>query len=199
MAQVSGIRLAPAGRHLIASLVRQYRIDVIADTGDTTDHNPAEAAEADGLAPPALAGHLPRREIRTLPRGSRLRVGGSTGGDALRAVQNRRPAPVQASAPHPARTTKRLQTWDEITLGGPGSPAPRTAAIRPARAGPHRRAPPPPPARPGRLPTGPGKPFWRTVLPSHMLLTSPTEPATAPRRAISPHRLVAQDAALSRR
>ncbi|MFE7318068.1 hypothetical protein ACFU7T_33990 [Streptomyces sp. NPDC057555] len=49
--------------------MRQYRIDVIADTGDTMDHNPAAAAEADDLAPPALAGHLPRREIRTPPGG----------------------------------------------------------------------------------------------------------------------------------
>ncbi|KUL37559.1 hypothetical protein ADL22_21055 [Streptomyces sp. NRRL F-4489] len=35
---VSDIHLNPAAWHLIASLVRQYRIDVVIDTGDTMDH-----------------------------------------------------------------------------------------------------------------------------------------------------------------
>ncbi|MGP8300833.1 metallophosphoesterase family protein [Streptomyces inhibens] len=83
-------------------------------------HNPTAATEADGLAPLALAGHLHHREITTLPQGTRLMVEGSTGGGGLRAVQNKKPAPVQASVLYLDRTTKRLQAWDEITLGGLG-------------------------------------------------------------------------------
>lgn len=47
-------------------------------------------------------------------------VEGSTGGGGLRAVQNKKPAPVEASVLYLDRTTKRLQAWDEITLGGLG-------------------------------------------------------------------------------
>ncbi|MFE6690126.1 metallophosphoesterase [Streptomyces sp. NPDC057743] len=83
-------------------------------------HNPTAATEADGLVPLALAGHLHHREISTLPQGTRLMVEGSTGGGGLRAVQNKQPAPVQASVLYLDRTTKRLQAWDEITLGGLG-------------------------------------------------------------------------------
>ncbi|WP_336047268.1 metallophosphoesterase family protein [Streptomyces sp. CA2R101] len=83
-------------------------------------HNPTAVTEADGLAPLALAGHLHHREITTLPRGTRLMVEGSTGGGGLRAVQNKKPAPVEASVLYLDRTTKRLQAWDEITLGGLG-------------------------------------------------------------------------------
>lgn len=83
-------------------------------------HNPTAVTEADGLAPLALAGHLHHREITTLPQGTRLMVEGSTGGGGLRAVQNKKPAPVEASVLYLDRTTKRLQAWDEITLGGLG-------------------------------------------------------------------------------
>ncbi|GAA2684336.1 metallophosphoesterase [Streptomyces lunalinharesii] len=223
---VSDIHLNPASWHLIASLVKQYRIDVIIDTGDTMDHGsaaenhfldpastlgapyvwvrgnhdsrgtqryltgrkhvtvldggrvaqvagvriagvgdpqftpdrsvapagdaaertaggrladalrtqrlagtpvdialahtPTAATETDGLVPLALAGHIHHREITTLPQGTRLMVEGSTGGGGLRAVQNKRPEPVQASVLYLDRTTKRLQAWDEITLGGLG-------------------------------------------------------------------------------
>ncbi|MFJ8675569.1 metallophosphoesterase [Streptomyces sp. NPDC093589] len=83
-------------------------------------HNPTAATEADGLAPLALAGHIHHRENATLPRGTRLMVEGSTGGGGLRAVQNKKPEQVQASVLYLDRRTKRLQAWDEITLGGLG-------------------------------------------------------------------------------
>ncbi|MFI6770542.1 metallophosphoesterase [Streptomyces sp. NPDC050355] len=83
-------------------------------------HNPAAATEADGLVPLTLAGHVHHRENTTLPQGTRLMVEGSTGGGGLRAVQNDKPAPVQASVLYLDRRTKRLQAWDEITLGGLG-------------------------------------------------------------------------------
>ncbi|MFE1175005.1 metallophosphoesterase [Streptomyces sp. NPDC058773] len=83
-------------------------------------HNPAAVTEADGLAPLALAGHVHHRENTLLPRGTRLMVEGSTGGGGLRAVQNKKPEPVLASVLYLDRTTKRLQAWDEVTLGGLG-------------------------------------------------------------------------------
>ncbi|WP_411134782.1 metallophosphoesterase family protein [Streptomyces sp. C10] len=83
-------------------------------------HNPAAVTEADGLAPLALAGHVHHRENTLLPQGTRLMVEGSTGGGGLRAVQNKKPEPVLASVLYLDRTTKRLQAWDEITLGGLG-------------------------------------------------------------------------------
>ncbi|MFC9232764.1 metallophosphoesterase [Streptomyces decoyicus] len=83
-------------------------------------HNPTAVTEADGLAPLALAGHIHHRENTVLPQGTRLMVEGSTGGGGLRAVQNKKPAPVEASVLYLDRTTKRLQAWDEITLGGLG-------------------------------------------------------------------------------
>ncbi len=83
-------------------------------------HNPTAATEADGLAPLALAGHIHHRENTMLPQGTRLMVEGSTGGGGLRAVQNKKPEQVRASVLYLDRTTKRLQAWDEITLGGLG-------------------------------------------------------------------------------
>lgn len=83
-------------------------------------HNPTAVTEADGLAPLALAYHVHHRENTLLPRGTRLMVEGSAGGGGLRAVQNKKPEPVQASVLYLDRRTKRLQAWDEITLGGLG-------------------------------------------------------------------------------
>lgn len=83
-------------------------------------HNPVAAAEADGLAPLALAGHIHHRENSVLPGGTRLMIEGSTGGGGLRAVQGKKPAPVQASVLYLDRRTRHLQAWDEITLGGLG-------------------------------------------------------------------------------
>ncbi len=83
-------------------------------------HNPVAASETDGLVPLALAGHVHHRENSVLPRGTRLMIEGSTGGGGLRAVQGKKPAPVQASVLYLDRETRRLQAWDEITLGGLG-------------------------------------------------------------------------------
>lgn len=47
-------------------------------------------------------------------------VQGSTGGDGLRAVEGDEPADVQASVLYLDRETRKLQAWDEITLGGLG-------------------------------------------------------------------------------
>lgn len=83
-------------------------------------HNPVAAARTDGLVPLVLAGHVHHRDNRTLKHGTRLMVEGSTGGGGLRAVEGSEPEQVQASVLYLDRKTRRLQAWDEITLGGLG-------------------------------------------------------------------------------
>ncbi|MFG2831860.1 metallophosphoesterase [Streptomyces sp. NPDC048434] len=140
VARVAGVRIAGVGdpqftpdRSVVAAgdpaertaggrLADSLRTERLAGTpvDIALAHNPTAATEADGLAPLALAGHIHHRENTTLPQGTRLMVEGSTGGGGLRAVQNKKPAPVEASVLYLDRTTKRLQAWDEITLGGLG-------------------------------------------------------------------------------
>lgn len=91
-------------------------------------------------------------------------VEGSTGGGGLRAVQNKKPAPVEASVLYLDRTTKRLQAWDEITLGGLGLsraevsrhlPRENQPGATPAPSGsPHSSGPPSgPPSHPSGSPS----------------------------------------------
>ncbi|MFF9637321.1 metallophosphoesterase [Streptomyces bacillaris] len=83
-------------------------------------HDPATARQTDGTVPLVLAGHLHNRVNEQLKGGTRLKVEGSTGGGGLRAVQNEKPEKVRASVLYLDRETRRLQAWDEITLGGLG-------------------------------------------------------------------------------
>ncbi|MFY1677703.1 MULTISPECIES: metallophosphoesterase family protein [unclassified Streptomyces] len=83
-------------------------------------HEPEAAREVDGTVPLVLAGHLHRNKTEVMEYGTRLRVGGSTGGSGLRAVQGEHPDPIQASVLYFDRETRRLQAWDEIELGGLG-------------------------------------------------------------------------------
>ena len=83
-------------------------------------HEPAAARETDGTVPLVLCGHLHHEDTEILPFGTRLRVEGSTGGSGLRAVEQERPAPVEASILYFDRDNRRLQAWDEIELGGLG-------------------------------------------------------------------------------
>lgn len=109
--RMTGIRLASALRD-------QARADTPADIAVV--HNPVAARETDGTVPLALAGHVHHREMEILKHGTRLKVEGSTGGGGLRALQNKEPEKVRASVLYLDRTTRRLQAWDEITLGGLG-------------------------------------------------------------------------------
>ncbi|MBM4795024.1 metallophosphoesterase [Streptomyces sioyaensis] len=118
-------------------------------------HNPVAATEADGLAPLALAGHLHHRENTTLPQGTRLMVEGSTGGGGLRAVQNKKPAPVQTSVLYLDRKTKRLQAWDEITLGGLGLSRAEVSRHLPRENRPGATPSPSPPLHSTGPPSGP--------------------------------------------
>jgi hypothetical protein len=49
-----------------------------------------------------------------------MMIEGSTGGGGLRAVEQKTPQKIMASVLYLDRDTKKLQAWDEITLGGLG-------------------------------------------------------------------------------
>jgi Predicted phosphohydrolases len=146
--EMAGIRLASALRD-------QERAGTPVDIA--VAHDPNAARETDGTVPLVLAGHVHHRANELLKLGTRLKVEGSTGGGGLRAVQNQKPEKVRASVLYLDRTTRRLQAWDEITLGGLGlttaevsrhlpeenltdtspspspSPSPATSSPRPSR------------------------------------------------------------------
>ncbi|WP_097884666.1 metallophosphoesterase family protein [Streptomyces sp. st140] len=110
-AQLEGARLATALRD-------QERAGTPVDIA--VAHDPNTARATDGTVPLVLSGHLHRRINEQLKLGTRLKVEGSTGGGGLRAVQNEKPEKVHASVLYLDRSTRRLQAWDEITLGGLG-------------------------------------------------------------------------------
>ncbi|MGV2914636.1 metallophosphoesterase family protein [Streptomyces alfalfae] len=108
---LAGVRLASALR---AERAAGTPVDV------AVAHDPTAARETDGEVPLVLAGHVHHQEMEVMEGGTRLRVEGSTGGSGLRAVEGKYPDPVEASVLYLDRTTKRLQAWDEIRLGGLG-------------------------------------------------------------------------------
>ncbi|WP_327324600.1 metallophosphoesterase [Streptomyces sp. NBC_01210] len=167
--RMTGIRLASALRD-------QQRAGTPVDIAVT--HNPVAARETDGEVPLALAGHVHHRDTEVLAHGTRLKVEGSTGGGGLRAVQNDKPEKVRASVLYLDRTTKRLQAWDEITLGGLGLttaevsrhlPGENQPGATPSPSSPSTSPSATPSAPPSRSPTAlswgrpadPRKPFWR--------------------------------------
>ncbi|MCX5199879.1 metallophosphoesterase [Streptomyces sp. NBC_00237] len=108
-----------AGGRLAASLRAQKAARTPVDIA--VAHNPVAASQTDGEVPLALAGHTHSRKTEVLPRGTRLMVEGSTGGGGLRAVEGEgEPEKIRASLLYLDRDTRRLQAWDEITLGGLG-------------------------------------------------------------------------------
>ncbi|MEV2247406.1 metallophosphoesterase [Streptomyces sp. NPDC049970] len=107
-----------AGMRLASALRDQKRAGTPVDIAVV--HDPNAARETDGTVPLVLAGHVHHRVNELLALGTRLKVEGSTGGGGLRAVQNEKPEKVRASVLYLDRSTRRLQAWDEITLGGLG-------------------------------------------------------------------------------
>ncbi|MCH0542126.1 metallophosphoesterase [Streptomyces sp. MUM 203J] len=107
-----------AGRVLAESLRAQARAGTPVDIA--VAHNPIAAHQTDGLVPLALAGHMHRRINEVMAEGTRLKIEGSSGGGGLRALEQDPPALVEASLLYLDRDTRRLQAWDEITLGGLG-------------------------------------------------------------------------------
>lgn len=107
-----------AGARLASAIRGQQRAGTPVDIA--VAHDPNAARETDGTVPLVLAGHVHHRVNELLKLGTRLKVEGSTGGGGLRAVQNEKPEKVRASVLYLDRATRRLQAWDEITLGGLG-------------------------------------------------------------------------------
>lgn len=84
-------------------------------------HDPAAAGPLAGSVPLVLAGHTHRRGVSLLGQGTRLIIQGSTGGAGLRALESDPPTPIECSVLYFDRASKRLQAWDDVTLGGLGS------------------------------------------------------------------------------
>ncbi|WP_235030944.1 metallophosphoesterase family protein [Nonomuraea solani] len=131
-----------------------------------------------GAAPLILAGHAHERRTTMLPTGTRMLVQGSTGGAGLRALEHAQPTPVQASVLYFDKETKRLQAWDDITLGGLGEQS--VYIQRHVEPEPQRMISPEPTIAPS--PTGSitgttsptaGPPLWHQGQSSPMLQRSP--------------------------
>ncbi|HEY2791648.1 MAG TPA: metallophosphoesterase [Micromonosporaceae bacterium] len=87
-------------------------------------HDPASAGALDGNVPLVLAGHLHKREIYEMPQvpgqqPTLMMVSGSTGGAGLRGLQGEAPTPLEMDVLY-FDSSKTLQAYDEITLGGTG-------------------------------------------------------------------------------
>ena len=83
-------------------------------------HDGEAATEMDGTAPLVLSGHYHRREQTMLPGGTLSFFQGSTGASGLRGLEKEKPTPVRMSVLYFDRSTRVLQAWDDITLGGLG-------------------------------------------------------------------------------
>ncbi|WP_460857176.1 metallophosphoesterase family protein [Nocardiopsis coralliicola] len=85
-------------------------------------HDPVQADAFNGRTPLILAGHGHRRWSELTDEGTRFAVQGSTGGAGLRGLESGidQPKPYEASVLYFDADTKRLQAWDDVTLGGLG-------------------------------------------------------------------------------
>jgi predicted MPP superfamily phosphohydrolase len=83
-------------------------------------HDPTMAGPLDGLVPLVLAGHVHERSTKVLDSATRLMVQGSTGGAGLRGLEGGEPKDLEMSVLYVDRASRRLEAWDEITLGGIG-------------------------------------------------------------------------------
>lgn len=143
-------------------------------------HDPTIARGFSGKAPMVLAGHAHERSTEMLPSGTRILVQGSTGGAGLRALEHEEPTRIQASVLYFDKTTRRLQAWDDISLGGLGEQS--VYIQRHVERDPGRMISPEPSATPS--PTGTvsgsatpnaGASLWHEGQSSPMLQRSPTE------------------------
>jgi hypothetical protein len=92
-------------------------------------HDPLAARPLAGVCPVVLAGHKHKREVSRIderdgkiPPGGRtlLLTQGSTGGAGLRGLEKEEPTPLAMSVLYFDDLDKKLQAYDDITVGGTG-------------------------------------------------------------------------------
>ncbi|WP_432707522.1 metallophosphoesterase [Nocardiopsis ansamitocini] len=85
-------------------------------------HDPLQARGFSGVVPLVLAGHGHNRRSDVEETGTRFFIQGSTGGAGLSNLDrgSDTPTPYEASVLYFDAETKRLQAWDDVTLGGLG-------------------------------------------------------------------------------
>ncbi|OLT13472.1 hypothetical protein BJF79_20660 [Actinomadura sp. CNU-125] len=128
-------------------------------------HDPTEGKAFSGLTPLVLSGHTHTRSTELLPTGTRLFVQGSTGAAGLRGLEHDEPTPFELSVLYFNRSTKRLQGWDDLRLGGLGL----TSAHIERQLEPdpdHPIEPRPPAIAPPSSPTSPFPSEWPSDWPS---------------------------------
>ena len=82
-------------------------------------HDPGGAQPLNGVVPYVFAGHLHKREVYKLSKGTQVMVEGSTGAAGLRGLQQTTPTPMELSVLYYA-SDRKLTAYDAITLGGTG-------------------------------------------------------------------------------
>ena len=83
-------------------------------------HDPKSARPLLGQVPLVLAGHTHSRRVETID-GTTVMIQGSTGGAGLRALEGKGATAISLSVLYLDPETKRLQAYDDITLGGLGT------------------------------------------------------------------------------
>lgn len=82
-------------------------------------HDPGAGPPLAGTVPLILAGHLHRREVKTLSGNTRELIQGSTGAAGLRGLEPKTPTPMALSVLY-FDDTHQLKAYDDITVGGTG-------------------------------------------------------------------------------
>jgi predicted MPP superfamily phosphohydrolase len=107
--------------HRVSELAARFATAVAGQGVDIAlAHDPAAGRALAGTVPLLLAGHTHQRSVRRFGATVVL-VQGTTGGSGLRGVQQEPTTPVSLSVLYLDRTSKRLHSVDEVTLGGLGT------------------------------------------------------------------------------
>ncbi|WP_055532820.1 metallophosphoesterase family protein [Streptomyces graminilatus] len=170
-----------AGDRLAAAIRDQRTLGTPVDIAMV--HEPDAARRTDGAVPLVLAGHLHHAEMEVMPKGTRLRLEGSTGGSGLRALEKRNPDQIEASVLYLDRDTRRLQAWDEIKLGGLGLTTAEVSRHLPQENQPGASPAPSPAPSPSPSPLSPGPSSPLASPPTSAPGSRPSTPSPSPVRS----------------